>query len=57
MEDRPLKTITLRLDPSFHKRLKLTALERDTSMAEYIMSLILADMEKQEQEQKKGARA
>jgi predicted HicB family RNase H-like nuclease len=57
MEDRPLKTITLRLDPSFHKRLKLTALERGTSMTEYIMSLILADMEKQEQEQKKGARA
>jgi hypothetical protein len=37
--------------------LKLTALERDTSMTEYIMSLILADMEKQEQEKKKGARA
>jgi predicted HicB family RNase H-like nuclease len=56
MEDRPLKTITLRLDPSFHKRLKLTALERDTSMTEYIMSLILADMEK-EREKKKGAKA
>lgn len=48
MEDRPLKTITLRITPEFHKRLKLTALELDTSMTEYIMDLIEKDMKKRE---------
>ena len=48
------KIISVRVEPELHKKLKILAIEKNTTLQDYIIELIKRDMVCYEEEMKKG---
>lgn len=48
------KIISIRVEPELHKQLKIIAIEKNTTLQDYIVGLIKKDMEQYEKRIKKG---
>lgn len=48
------KIISVRVEPELHKKLKILAIEKNTTLQDYIIELIKRDMVCYEEERKKG---